>query len=143
MITLSRDFERGLKNKIQVKASKLLNKKTASTRIAIQALARDWKIKALRLLSKRRPGGVKRNVTRYPYMVSKQLRSSLHYKTKVTQRKYGATINITYGFSPATRAGGFDYGLHLNESERPYGGYRERIFNRLEGRVRTLLKRFV
>jgi hypothetical protein len=111
-----------------------------SVRKALVSGTKAWRQEVRALLS--RPYSPKvRNTSMYPRKRSGALERSLHYRTRVTRGKHHVRATIYRNFEPFTNSDGFDYAEYLDESERSYGGYKERIYKMLEARIQKLIAR--
>jgi hypothetical protein len=109
-------------------------------RKALVAGTNDWRRDVRRLLSRpyRRD---QINTSQFPRKRSGLLERSLRYKTRVTRSKKYIRATIYRRFEPFNK-NGFDYATYLNEqTNKPYGGYQERIYRILEDRVSQALDR--
>ena len=142
-----------LKKRLNVRLNnivdKTLDKKIESTLTKLNDVADAWKNNSIGLLSVKATS--KRNTSKYPRYVTRDLLSSLDYEIKapkLTKRKNGNTVKISiqryfksFRRKPSRHSGAFNYVNHLNESGKSFGGFKERIYAKLDKRIETLLKR--
>ena len=143
MIKITNNFADDLYKKLKAKASEIANDKSKTLFHAMQVIAKEWKIDAVRKLSRRRAAGQRINNTRYPFEISGNLKRSLHYRTRSYKRTKGITIVVTYGFNQVFDNNGHDYVEILDKKGPPkyYGGFKQRIYTPLEKAIRKVLRR--
>lgn len=144
-----------LVTKLKVKISKVLvadlEKRSNRAEIVFADIIRQWRATARDLLGKQITKEQSRikNRTAYPRMISGALRAHLYGEAEVSKIEIGKsgviasyTVEIRRGFTffkrPATtNSKAFDYAGHLNDKkEETYGGYRKRLYDRLDQMVK-------
>ena len=131
-----------LKAKVENITTQRLRRKVTTTFSHISAAAKRWRKQARKFLSK--PQSSSRNTSLYPRKRSGKLRESMFYRVKKHIGKHTASITITYGFHEVYSTHSkvfpeFPYGSYLNESGATYGGYRERLTEKLKARIETVI----
>ncbi len=136
-----------LQNKLKVRVKDIttrrLKRKVETTFQHISEAAAKWKQTARHFLSK--PSSNKKNTSLYPRKRTGKLRNSVFYSVKKSIGKSTASLTVSYGFhevysTHSKKWPRFAYGSYLNKAPATYGGYRERLQEKLVHRIETILR---
>lgn len=110
--------------------------------------AKQWRLEAKKQLSGRCARNGVPNTTQFPGRCSGDLERSLSHRTYV-RRRQSTSVNAGWArqfeeFSRPATAGSdaFNYGAYLNNSNRSYGNYRQRVYAALDKKMEAVLTKY-
>ena len=129
---------------IEAISSKAILRVAKAKKLLVDRIGKSW-IDEIRKDLSGKPHFIGRrhlkNETENPFKRTGKLLQSLKFSSRLTIGKHSAMIRITNNFDRRmTRANGSgSYGDILNNSSNTYSGFKERAYNKLYDRIRSIL----